>query len=395
MSMMPRRPWIADEDFLTEEHRALLAREFDTSDPERMLDLRSTLPADAVVKKILFKYDKRPPGGMLNRELRPFIRCAHCKFKRHWRGFVVELMDDTLALIGEDCGEDQFGITFRLVHDDFNAQIAQQKDLRRVMKLRALLRPFADELQGLKQAVAFAAFDDYLAGLRRFGRLYGVLTEAAQLKGGLLTYRVIERNLEAEEQNARAHPQYKHHQERIAGAQTDFIRRSRVEDQKVWLASLPRVEKERVVAVGKFVGGGIFAMDRDSRLAVDMRAPRALLTQRIDEFMGNRSDYWTSRRLTAASKDLQRGVELLQRALDLLQSLDDFTAATNLALIADWSQREVSVPLPRIQYSVKSSGRQLIDEEDRFDLELPSTWQMPKLTHLVALAEALGDSGDN
>ena len=39
---------------------------------------------------------------MQNKHLRPFIRCAHCEGKRHWKGFVIQLDDGSLALVVAD-----------------------------------------------------------------------------------------------------------------------------------------------------------------------------------------------------------------------------------------------------------------------------------------------------
>jgi hypothetical protein len=99
------RPCVPPEEFLTPTDRLLMQRE-STLPTEGLPGLVDKLPEDAAIDGILFRYDVTPDGGMRNREWRPFINCPHCK-ARHWRGFVIELKDGAMALLGEDCGEKQ------------------------------------------------------------------------------------------------------------------------------------------------------------------------------------------------------------------------------------------------------------------------------------------------
>jgi len=183
-------------------------------------------------------------------------------------------------------------------------------------------------------------------------------------------------------------PQYKHHSERIAGAQTEYVRRARTEDRQRWLDTLPRVEYSKVETLGRIVGGEIF---ESGNLAVGMRAARDTLAVQVDEFMCNRSDYWTARRITASVNKMRQGIELVYRALGVLGALERFTAADNLATIARWSRREVELPQHGIEYFVKASGRVLIDEEDRYRLALPPTWALRTTPHMNELAHVLGE----
>ncbi|HVY41749.1 MAG TPA: hypothetical protein VG966_01870 [Hyphomicrobiaceae bacterium] len=330
---------------------------------------------------------------MKKRHHRPFVHCAHCRAAHHWRGFVIELddKDRSLALIGEDCGEKQFHLDFRRVERDFNAHRGRQVDLRQVIEIRNLTPAFEQELHALRHSSSIGAFDAYMAGLNKLGLRF-VLQSASRNNNGVLTCVSYRRDTEAEEHHAMTLPIYKHHMERIAGAQTDYIRRTRIEEKKRWLDSLPRVEHREVEILGRVVGGGIFEMGVKDSLVAGMQAAWNLVTVQVEEFMRNRSDYWTKRRLTNSISRLNQGIELVYRALRLLNELNKFTSADNLATISKWSQREVELPQPRIRFSVKAFERVLIDENDTFRLTLPSNWAVPITPHMDALARTLGNA---
>lgn len=394
MSPAPKyRPRVSADDFLTEADRLLLAREFNAPDPESLPGLLKALPPGAEIHDILYRYDVTPEGGMKNRHRRPFIYCAHCQGAHHWRGFVIQLDDDdaSVALIGEDCGEKQFDLHFRLVENDFHAARARQDNLRRVIEIRQLIPAFERELDAVARSGALSAFDAYMTGLLSFGKLRFVLEHLVRHNDGVLNCRVVHRDHEAEERYAKTLPQYRHHEERIEGSQTPYIRRKRIEERQHWIDTLPRDEHEEIETLGRIVGGGIFDIGFNGSLVRDMHGPRNLLSAQIDELMRNRSDYWTKRRLTGCIHRLRQGIGLVYRLTGLLRELDKFTAADNLATIEKWSQREVELPQPRIEFSTKASGRTLIDEEDRHRLALPPTWTLPITPEMNTLAHVLGD----
>jgi len=382
---------VAAEDFLTEADKLLLLRDFNSPDPESIEGLLEKLPADAKVADILFRYDVTPDGGMLNRHVRPFIYCAHCEGARHWRGFVIELEGGAVALVGEDCGGKQFGAKFRLVESDFYADKGRQDDLHRLIAIRALIPAFEEEMEMLRRSAVMGAFDAYMRGLRSFGRLRQAMEENARSNDSVLTCLAYDRDHAAEAAYAETLPEAKHHREKIEGAQTDYIRRTRMEEYRRWIDTLPHVEREKVETFGRFSGGAIFGLAPGDNLVESMRKARQLGGVRADEFMCNRSDYWDSRNITQGIAKLREAVRTVRRSLAMLNALDHFTAADNLATIAKWSQREVELPQPRIDYSVKAVGRTLIDEEDRHRLALPHTWAVPALPHTAALLAALGD----
>src|SRR5262249_19165696 len=157
-----------------------------------------------------------------------------------------------------NCGQDQFGIDFRRVERDFHTARNRQSDLQRLINIRALIPAFERELEALHRSVVIRAYDDYLAGLRRFGKVRFVLQETAQHNNGLLTCVSYRRDHAAEARYAEALPHARHHRERIEGAKTDYERRARIEDYERWLETLPRIEHELVEPHDRIVGGGIF-----------------------------------------------------------------------------------------------------------------------------------------
>jgi hypothetical protein len=105
----------------------------------------------------------------------------------------------------------------------------------------------------------------------------------------------------------------------------------------------------------------------------------------------NSSDQWTDKSLSRTLATMREGIEELLDALTLLPELVRFMSVPNLTRIAIWSQREVEQPNSRIEYSVKVVGPALVDEEDRFKLELPrhfSVPETPRLSGMLALLNA-------
>lgn len=393
MSSAPRK-WPSrstEHAFLSERDKLLLVRKFDVPQPEALSGLVERLPDNVAMPTILFRYDVTPDGGMRKKDARQFVSCAHCHAARHWRGFVLELAEGPLALIGEDCGEEQFGIDFRRVESDFHTARNRQGDLQRLIEIRYLLLPLERELDMLRSSAAVGTFDAYMSGLRCFGKLRFALQQIAQQRHGLLTCTSYERDLEAEARREHDSLEAAYHRDRIVASQNDGVRRRRIDDRKRWLRSLPPIECATVEAHGRMVGGAIFDMAPGDSLSLGMRATRAAIQAQANEFLSNGSEYWTKRGLARALNKLRQSVGLVYRALTLLAELDRFASADNLATVAKWSQREVMLPHARIEFSVKVDGRTLIDEDDRHILALPSTWAVPSAPCLAALREALGD----
>jgi hypothetical protein len=357
MSPAPKkRPAPSPEHaFLSERDKLLLVREFDVPQPEALPGLVERLPDNVAMPTILFRYDVTPDGGMKKKDARPFVCCAHCHAARHWRGFVLELAEGPLALIGEDCGEKQFGIDFRRVESDFHSARNRQDDLQRLIEIRRLLPAFEQELDVLRSSAAMGAFDAYMSDLRCFGKLRLVLQQIAQQGHGLLTCTSYERDLEAEARREHDSPEAVHHRDRIVASQNEGVRRRRIDDRKRWLRSLPPIERSTVETHGRMVGGTIFDMAPGDSLSLGMRATRAAIRAQADEFLINGSEYWTKRGLVRALNKLRQGVGLIYRALALLAELDRFAAADNLAAVAKWSQREVALPQPRIEFSATAA----------------------------------------
>jgi hypothetical protein len=382
---------VPPEEFLTSPDYLLMQREFDTRDPEGLPGLVEELPAGAAVHNIHYRYDVTPKGGMRNLHLRPYIHCAHCKGAHHWRGFVIELTDGTMALLGKNCGEDQFGMDFRRVATDFHAALGLQSDLRRVIEVRAMLPACEAELDALRRAGAMPAFDAYMAGLRRLGRLAVALQRIVEQQDGVLACTSYRRDREAEARRAETLPAAKHYLEKIAGAQTEFTRRQRLEEYRHWVDSQPPIEYKTVEPIGRMTGGGIFVM-APGGMVKSMAVARQVLGAAIELFMCSHSDDWHDKiRLRQGIGALRQGVDLVHRAVEMLAELGRFAEPENLTLISAWSRREVECPQPRIGRAVKASGRILIDEEQQNTVALPPTWAVPATPSLDALRVLAGD----
>lgn len=369
-------------DFLSERDRLLLQRKFDVADPESLQGLVARLPDGAEMHDILFRYDVTPAGGMKNMA-RPFVSCAHCHGARHWRGYVIELVDDSLALIGEDCGAKQFGIKFNQVESDFHADRSRQSDLRRLIELRQAIPGFVAELQEFRRAPEVIAYDAYMARLRRDARqLFLALRQLTTVGDGWLICTSYERDAEAEKRRMLTDPEFAEIRRKIAAAKHEGVRRRWVKAEKKWMRNQQPIEKAVEEVIGRLAGGGVLKADIAQTLAQGVAAAVAMIRVQATDFMEKRSDEWTQKTIKKGIDTISNGIVILDRAVALMAEMDRFTSAANLALIAQWSAREVELPQPRVRFLVNASDRTLIDEEDRWRLELPTEWGMPPLPHL-------------
>ncbi|HEX4739041.1 MAG TPA: hypothetical protein VH331_15925 [Allosphingosinicella sp.] len=94
-----------EDESLEEQARrqVLVAANLFDEDPEQIAGLVFPIPAERTLAALLRDYDTQ---RTTNRK----VRCAVCPtHTKHFRGFVGQLDDGSLALIGINCGEDRFG----------------------------------------------------------------------------------------------------------------------------------------------------------------------------------------------------------------------------------------------------------------------------------------------
>lgn len=79
------------------------------ADPEALPGLSRSRPDSDANFIIVGRYRRVPEGGRRLNPTGPWIWCCHCQKESHWEGFVIQTQDDTLHLIGNDCGLQHYG----------------------------------------------------------------------------------------------------------------------------------------------------------------------------------------------------------------------------------------------------------------------------------------------
>lgn len=173
-----------EEDLAAEEHTrrtVLVAANLFEQDPEMIDGLVYPVPADRRLSSLLRDYDTQ---RTTNRK----VRCAVCPtHTKHYRGFVGQLDDDSLALIGIDCGEQRFGkgawaemsAKLKRAQDEAHYQARIEPARKQIAIVYPLLQQWRD---ALGEWLAFRA-----VFAQRHEDLFSELREAAVTNEGRLT----------------------------------------------------------------------------------------------------------------------------------------------------------------------------------------------------------------
>src|SRR6185312_5137817 len=158
--------------------REILERRFRLREPQKYPGLTVRVERGVSAKRILYWYDETPPGGERAGHKKHII----CAFGHpHWIGFVVELEDGRVVLVGNKCARKEFGYEIAEVIKSFGAQRDRQFELLRLLALRQAWPSMLSELRELKFHPTVLAYDNYWREMRAaFPELYGTLRDTVK-----------------------------------------------------------------------------------------------------------------------------------------------------------------------------------------------------------------------
>lgn len=319
----PANPHVTDAD--------LLARRFAVDDPECLDQLSLSVPETDHVPVIEFAYDLTPPRG----DKRPFVRCAHCKYPNHWRGYVMRCADGTRFLVGKDCGAKIYGADFNLVERDFRVQRTRQAYLRRLDRVRAA---FPAALCGVVEIARSKALGQYEAVNRdlRNGMsdLFRQLSQVVKFREGVLYVEERVRDYAAEERRAERQKDAADEIDKLTVTRRKALRKAGLlpknDDRPIYRT----VEKPagRLAGDGFFNAGGAFP-------ARDLTKCHNRLKTVFHELHGLPSESFTTRRLQQVFHTLRESMAEIEGILAALEAVNRFFYPGNLKTVAAWASR--------------------------------------------------------
>jgi hypothetical protein len=120
----------------------LLEKDFDTIDPTEVIGIVQELPRDRGLPTLEAQYDTKLTTGLK-------VRCVHCKYENHYKGFAFRYESGAATLVGIDCGEKLYGVHFSKQQYEFNQARERAKNLRRRARVQGSWESLRAELQSL------------------------------------------------------------------------------------------------------------------------------------------------------------------------------------------------------------------------------------------------------
>jgi len=319
----PVEPHVSDAE--------LLARQFTTDDPESLDNLCLMVPETDQAPVIEFAYNLTPS----KREERPYVRCAHCKYPNHWRGYVMRYPDGRRFLVGKDCGAKIYGADFTLVENRFDEQRTRKGYLRRLGNVRVafpeLLRAVGDILHD------HPVFTQYQACRRELHdnlpNLCRQLSLVASRRQGMLAVEERVRDYAAEQ---RRDEHQKEEQEEVA--KLTLTQRKKLRKKGL----LPKKDERPIYRtierhVGRLAGDSLFVSGISPRQAVLECHDR--LKAIFREITNRGSENITTTQLRTLVRELGDILDRIDGQLDFLNAVPSFFNPENLLTVAAWASR--------------------------------------------------------
>jgi hypothetical protein len=321
--------------FLTERYQQLLARQFRVRFPEQLPGLTLSAEPGVKARRIVHWYDERARS----QDKKP-ITC--CFGHPHGRGFVVELEDGRLVLVGRDCAKKDFGFEFDEIVKGFEAERDLQFQVRRLLAVKAALPAAVAELRTLAADARFDAFWQDL--MRRYGKASLKLAAGVRTSQGTLMGVRQERNKEAEAREAKkSNP----------GLFDDYEAADTPEERRVaaaridkFIQSRPPIFKDVEFPMGPCEGWRL--LDGSKRPVLTNLLAQAIAAAGRAS-IGKPIEQWTKADFAQMRRDLDEVFTTLDTAKEAVEDLLRFTSPANRERIADWAMQcklniEIIVP---------------------------------------------------
>jgi hypothetical protein len=130
---------------------ALLEVDFLSQDPTALPNVQLELSPTDEVPEVEFAYDTSETIGAK-------VRCIHCRFENHNRGFVLQFENGDRILVGGTCGKKRYGADFQRIERDFDVARQRAGYLRRRNQTLAHASTFLNALERLPAHPMFGAY---------------------------------------------------------------------------------------------------------------------------------------------------------------------------------------------------------------------------------------------
>ncbi len=356
----------------------LLQRSFTTDDPENLPGLVLVVPESEQPPIIEFSYDLTPPGAVK----RPFVRCVHCKYPNHWKGYVMRAGDGQRFLVGKDCGAKLYGAHFTLIERSFSIERSRQQHLRRLAGAHRVFPHCLKAVASIKDHQALRGYQHCWSEMQASMRpLWSQLVAVATRGSGVLTIAEKVRDYAAELRRAERQKSRNSELEKLTQSARKALRKegrlAKDDDRPIYMT----VDQP----IGQLAGRAFFQVGQNPAAAI--ARSHARLQHVFKELEETKTDDIPTKRLALLVRELSEAVADIDRELERLETLPAFFARQNLDVVCAWaSQREECDGT----YKVVGDG---IEWENRYGdvarLDPPSGFAVPRPAGLEVFKLAL------
>jgi hypothetical protein len=325
---------------LSQADEALLKRTFRVADPRVLKGLSPKVPEGLGEPVVEFEYDARPlDKGQYDR---PDVWCAHCKHETHWRGFVMRYEEGVRILVGKNCGEKIYGLTFHEYHATFNHQKNRQAQLQDLTTILPKLGNLATLLRRLVVDPRYKSFGTLQEVFHsQVSELVGAIRQS--VRGDSNWLRVYEdvRDFEAEERRSKRIEAAKREYARIVKTTSKSQQARMIRD-----GEMPVIEDEKepltklVDRPFMQVEGRAFLTVRVSDLLAMMASQAEMLEALQRAFEGRDSDSLSSAEISKAMRRIEGTKQDVINKMNAFFEMRGFFRPEHLIRLCQWASSE-------------------------------------------------------
>lgn len=357
----------------------LRERQFTTDDPEGLNGLSLDVPQATGTPIIEFAYDLTPPRG----EERDYVRCAHCRYRNHWRGYVMLCQDGTRFLVGKDCGARVYGADFGRVERSFGQQRTRQGYLRRLENMAIVLPDFLSAVEEITEDQVFFMFERCRKELSdRLPILCQHLNQAIVGRGGALVLEQRVRDYAAELRRA-DQQQEDDETENLTTTQRKKLRKAGLRPH----GNSSPIYRSIDQTVGRVAGAALLRPPSSPKRAFEELSVQ--LDQVASSLLSKPTDEISAEEFRDAFLRLADILDGVEEQLETLEGLSHFFAPQNLRTVCDWANQ-----LSAGGGSYRTQGQKLLlhTGDDEVSVAPPVGYHVPRPKAVGLTREALSFS---